>query len=68
MEIPVEIDGQQLVERHVDGGVTPNIFPPAAGVAGNAASPAVGILYGSDLYMIVAGKAFDDPKQVKARA
>ncbi|OWK47350.1 putative lipoprotein [Fimbriiglobus ruber] len=67
-EIPVEVDGRQLIERHVDGGVSQNVFlrPPQVPPEYRTRPPA-DFLYGSDLYIIVAGKLYADPHQVKAR-
>jgi predicted acylesterase/phospholipase RssA len=69
VEIPVTVDGQQLVERHVDGGVTQNVFfrPPQVPPEMRLRPPAE-FLYGSDLYVVVAGKLYADPEPVKARA
>ncbi len=59
--IPVTIDGKPFTERHVDGGVTQALFfrppvikPEDQGDANRAS------LYGSDVYIIVAGKLYAD--------
>lgn len=68
VEVPVEVDGRPLVERHVDGGVTQNVFfrPPHVPPEMRLRPPAE-FLYGSDLYVVVAGKLYADPEPVKAR-
>ncbi len=68
VEIPVEVDGRRLVERHVDGGVTQNVFfrPPQVPPELRLRPPA-DFLYGSDLYVVIAGKLFADPEVVKPR-
>jgi hypothetical protein len=65
VEIPVEIDGQRLVEQHVDGGVTQNVFfrPPFVPPEMRLRPPAE-FLYGSDLFVVVAGKLYADPEPV----
>jgi predicted acylesterase/phospholipase RssA len=65
VEIPVEVDGRCLVERHVDGGVTQNVFfrPPQVPPEFRQRPPA-DFLYGSDLYVIVAGKLYADAEPV----
>ncbi len=62
--IPVTVDGKQLAERHVDGGVSAALFyrPPHLAAA-DRADPAA--LTDTDLYMIVAGKLYADPNPVK---
>lgn len=69
VEIAIDVDGQRLVERHVDGGVTQNVFfrPPQVPQEMRLRPPSE-FLYGTDLYVIVAGKIFSDPEQVKPRA
>lgn len=68
-EIPVTVDGQPFVERHVDGGISQAIFvrppwiPPA-----DREDPIKSSLYGSDMYLLVAGKLFADPVHVRPRA
>lgn len=68
-EIPIDVDGQRLVERHVDGGVTQGLFfrPPFVPAELRKRPPA-DFLYDSDLYVIVAGKLYADPENVKPRA
>lgn len=65
-EIPVEVDGRRLIERHVDGGVTQGLFirPPYVPPELRQRAPA-DFLYDSDLYVIVAGKLYADPEDVK---
>ena len=66
--IPVEVDGRRLVERHVDGGMTQNLFfrPPTVPAEYRSRPPA-DFLFGSDLYVVVAGKLYPDPEEVKLR-
>jgi predicted acylesterase/phospholipase RssA len=68
VEVPVEVDGRRYVERHVDGGVTQNVFirPPQVPKELRLRPPA-DFLYGSDVYVIVAGKLFGDAENVKPR-
>lgn len=68
VEIPVEIDRRAYVERHVDGGVSQNVFfrPPQVPPELRDRPPA-DFLAGSDLYVVVAGKLYPDPDPVKGR-
>lgn len=68
VEVPVEVDGRPLVERHVDGGVTQNVFfrPPEVPPALRLRPPAE-FLAGSDLFVVVAGKLYADPEPVRPR-
>jgi predicted acylesterase/phospholipase RssA len=66
--LPVEVDGKTVEELHVDGGVTASIFfrPPRVShedVAKLGENP----LAGSNLYIVVAGKLFADPRCVERR-
>lgn len=58
VEIPITVDGKQLIEKHVDGGVTAGLFlrPPNLGGSNPKAD-----LAGNDLYCLLAGKLFADP-------
>lgn len=69
VRIPVTVDGRRYVERHIDGGTTSSMFfaPPWVPPAERDALPP-GWLYGSDVYVLVAGKMYPDPTPVKARA
>ena len=68
VEIPVEVDGKQYFEHHVDGGLTqPLFFRPPLIASANPSLPMSETLYGSDLFVIVAGKLFADPEPVKPR-
>lgn len=64
----VTIDGQPYEEMHVDGGVSramffrPPHFPPGEPEAVGPTS-----LAGSNLFALVAGKAYPDPEGVRAR-
>jgi len=68
-EIEIEADGQIFVEKHSDGGVSQGLFfappfvPPGLAETSDGRS-----LYGSDVYVIVAGKLYSDPKVIKPRA
>lgn len=66
--MPVEVDGRRLTERHVDGGVTQNVFirPPQVPPEYRERPPA-DFLFGSDLYIVVAGKLSPDAAAVKPR-
>jgi len=67
--ITVQAAGRTSVERHVDGGVTLSLFfaPPYVSPEQRATLPK-NWLYGSDMYIIVAGKIYSDPAQVKQRS
>jgi predicted acylesterase/phospholipase RssA len=68
VEVPIEVDGRPLVERHVDGGVTQNVFfrPPQVPPEFRTRPPAE-FLFGSDLYVVVAGKLYADPEVVRPK-
>ncbi len=68
VRIPVNIDGRRLEERHVDGGVSTSLFirPPYIPPE-QRGEPQARSLYGTDLYIIVAGKLFADPEPVRPR-
>jgi len=65
-EIPVTVNGQPFVEKHVDGGVSYSVFlrPPAIPPQ-MAALPEGKSLYGSEVFVIVAGKLYADPGAVR---
>ncbi len=65
VRIPVTVNGEPLVERHVDGGVSTALFfrPPVRG-GGPAARP----LAGTDVYAVVAGTVYPDPDPPRPRA
>lgn len=69
-DIPVTVNGQPFVERHVDGGVSSSLFfrPPYVPPEVLAANPAARSLYGTNVYAVVAGKLFADPATVSPRA
>ncbi|MBA4067250.1 MAG: hypothetical protein C0501_26795 [Isosphaera sp.] len=69
VRIPVTVDGKRYVERHVDGGTTSSMFfaPPYVPAEDQAALPP-NWLYGSDLYILVAGKMYPDPTPVRPRS
>ncbi len=66
--LDVDIDGQRYEELHVDGGVTRSMFfrPPYVEPAKREAFGPTA-LYDSNLYILVAGKIYEDPKAVRAR-
>ena len=69
VRIPVTINGEKYVERHVDGGVTSSIFvrPPWLTPA-DRRDPAKSGLYGSNVYVMIAGKLYADEEEVKPRS
>ena len=68
VEIPVVVDGKKYVERHVDGGLTqPLFFRPPSIPEDKRSAPLPEVLYGSDEYIIVAGKLYADPHPVRAQ-
>ncbi|MBP3958656.1 patatin-like phospholipase family protein [Gemmata sp. G18] len=68
VRIPVTVEGKRFVERHIDGGTTSSMFfaPPWVPHAEHEKLP-VGWLYGSEVYVLVAGKMYPDPTPVKPR-
>jgi len=69
VKIPITVDGQPYTERHIDGGVTSALFfrPPYISMEWKN-HPVIASLYGSDVYIIVAGKLYADPQTVSPRA
>ncbi|MBN9118950.1 MAG: patatin-like phospholipase family protein [Planctomycetes bacterium] len=69
VRIPVTVDGRRYVERHIDGGTTSSMFfvPPWVPPGARDQLPP-GWLYGSDVYILVAGKMYPDPAPVKPRS
>lgn len=69
VHLPVDVGGQKLEERHVDGGVTAALFfrPPYVPPEYQN-DPRFASLYDSDLYLIVAGKLYPDPNRVRDKA
>jgi hypothetical protein len=69
VRIPVTVDGRRYIERHVDGGTTSSMFfaPPWVPPEVREGLPP-GWLYGSDIYILVAGKVYPDPEPVPARS
>jgi len=69
--VPIHLsaNGQVTTERHVDGGVSASLFmvPPYVSHEEQARLPK-NWLYGSDLYMLVAGKLYSDPEPVKSES
>lgn len=66
--IDVTIDGEPFTELHVDGGVSSSLFyrPPVV-PRGSRRAYGKNPLYGSDLYIVVAGKLYADPACVKRK-
>jgi hypothetical protein len=69
VRIPVVVDGVRHVERHIDGVTSSSMFfaPPWVPPEQRPTLSA-GWLYGSDLYILVAGKLYADPYAVKSRS
>jgi len=63
----VTIDGKPYEEMHVDGGVTRALFFRPPYIPPGAPSHEAESLTGSNIFALVAGKAFPDPEGVKAR-
>ncbi|HUR55332.1 MAG TPA: patatin-like phospholipase family protein [Gemmataceae bacterium] len=68
VKIPVTVDGVKTTERHIDGGVSSSMFfvPPHVPREFRDSLPP-GWLFDSDLYILVAGKMYGDPVQVRFR-
>jgi hypothetical protein len=64
--ITVTVNGQPFVEKHVDGGVSQSLFFRAPFVPPD--HPEATRLDDTDVYAIVAGKLYADPKVTKPRA
>ncbi|MCE9565478.1 MAG: patatin-like phospholipase family protein [Planctomycetes bacterium] len=65
--VPIHLtaNGQATTERHVDGGVSTSLFMVSPYItAEERATLPKNWLYGSDLYMLVAGKLYSDPAPV----
>lgn len=60
--VRIRVNGQELVERHVDGGVSRALFfrPPAGRLPGRRSEP----LAGTKVWCVVAGKLYDDQQPV----
>lgn len=68
-KIPVTINGQSFIEKHVDGGVSQAVFMRRPFVPLELANdPTATSTYGSDVYAIIAGKLHADPEEMKPRA
>ncbi len=69
--VPIHLtaNGQTTIERHVDGGVSASLFmvPPYVSPEERATLPK-NWLFGSDLYMLVAGKLYSDPEPVASES
>jgi hypothetical protein len=70
VQIDVSVNGQNYTEMHVDGGTTAQVFFRASMIHIDPSefSGKTRPLTGSRIYIIVAGKAFPDPKCVEDRA
>lgn len=68
IKIPITVDGATTTERHIDGGVSSSMFfvPPHVPAHERACLPQ-GWLSDSDLFVLVAGKLYADPVQVRSR-
>ena len=67
--INVDVDGQCVTERHVDGGVSQALFIHAPYVPPEQRSKIPNVdLAGTNLYLIVAGKLYADLEKVKPLA
>jgi hypothetical protein len=68
VQIPVTVDGVTTIERHIDGGVSSSMFfaPPHVPKDLQDGLPP-GWLSDSDLFVLVAGKMYGDPMQVRYR-
>jgi hypothetical protein len=68
VRVPVEIDGRYYEEMHVDGAVTRSMFfrPPYI-PPDRREEFGPDALYGTNLYMLIAGKLYPDPEGVRAR-
>ncbi len=67
-DIPVTVDGRELVEKHGDGGVSQGIFfrPPYRPDDGQ---PPSGVsLVGTQVWCLVAGKLYADPAPLNKRS
>lgn len=70
VHIDVTVNGQNYTELHVDGGTTAQVFFRSSMIEIDRGEFAGGRrpLAGSTVYVIIAGKAFPDPKCVEGRA
>ena len=69
VHLPVVVNNQYLEERHIDGGVTAAVFFRPPHIPDDRLDDAeYASLYGSDLYLIVAGKLYPDPNHVRDKA
>ena len=67
VDIPVEVDGKRYVERHVDGGLTqPLFFRPPYIPRDKRSASFPELFFGSEEYIIVAGKLYAEPQPVQA--
>lgn len=69
--IPVTINGNEYMEHHIDGGTSATVFIRPPYIPPEMVDPSrnpMEQLTGTDLYIIVAGKLYADPKVVESRA
>ena len=68
-DIKVDLDGQSLTERHTDGSVSQSLFamPPYVPPEHRSRNPNHDMA-GANVYAIVAGKLYADPKPIKPLA
>lgn len=69
VRIPVTVDGKELEELHTDGSVSNALFfrPPFVSPDCRA-DPQSRCLYGSNVYVLVAGKLYADADRIRPRA
>ena len=68
VEIPINIDGRNFTELHVDGGMTRELFfrtPYVEPSKRESFGPET--LWNSNIYVLVAGKLYADPQPVRRR-
>lgn len=64
VKIRVTVDGQLLEEKHIDGGVSASLFFRSPYFPEDGRPMGRSRLYDSNLYVLVAGKLFQDPEAV----
>jgi len=68
VRIPLTVDGEPAVSRHIDGGTTATLFLRVPRREGETWAGPDSPYFGSDLYVLVAGKLFADAEPVPSRA
>lgn len=66
VEIPVRINGERFTELHADGGLTASVFFRASMLGLRPEEP-LWARSGSNLYIVVAGKTYAEPRCVERR-